>query len=107
MPKMVFGTDYTHDFEKKTYEVVSLEDYYRVIKILKDSNLRSLLHIIAHHARSVTAIAKALGKSTMVVQMMLDEIDKQGFLIKEERKYGGGTTTIYQVKYNVFIFDMR
>lgn len=103
MGKMVFGADYTHDFERRIYDVVSIDDYYRVINLLKDHNLRKLIQIIAHKEKPLDYVRLNMRKSKVMTKMMLDEIDKYGFLdIIHHGRY-----TYYRAKYNTFIFDVR
>jgi len=102
MPKMFIGKQ-VHDFERKIYDVNSFEDYDRVIQLLKDYNLRRLLQVIAHKPKGLDYIRRMLGKTKIRTKMMLEEIDKLGFL--ETIHQGNGT--FYQAKYNTFIFDVR
>lgn len=105
MGRMIFGT---HDFERRIYDINSFEDYDRVIKLLKDPNLRRLLQIIAHKPITVIAIVRTMRRSAIVVKMMLKEIDKLGFLITKETTSKRDVKQIfYHAKYNTFIFDMR
>ena len=105
--KYVLGQNFTHDFERKIYDIQTFEDYDMVMKILSDHALRELLRVIADKPRTVEHISNIMIKSPIIVKMMLDDIDKLGFLLIKSEQITRYTVPTYQAKYNTFMFDLR
>lgn len=98
------GKSYSHDFDRRIYEVVSHDDYDRILKLFKDPHLMRLVQTLSHAPMTTHDMRLSVGKSGPILRKMLQEIDALGFL--SEGRNTRNTVT-YQAKYNTFVFDMR